>query len=135
MQISISEASRNWNISRTTIHNKINQKLLTKNENWTLDVAEVSRVFWSPKKKAKKENIVQDNNLTLESTIKSLFEQQLEYERKLRIQAEKRADEYQSKLTQMEKRLDEVLHQMNNLTDTMKLLQAPQPRKKFLGIF
>lgn len=135
MQISISEASRNWNISRTTIHNKINQKLLTKNENWTLDVAEVSRVFWSPKKKNKKENIVQDNNLTLESTIKSLFEQQLEYERKLRIQAEKRADEYQSKLTQTEKRLDEVLHQMNNLTDTMKLLQAPQPRKKFLGIF
>lgn len=64
-----------------------------------------------------------------------MFEQQLEYERKLRIQAEKRADEYQSKLTQTEKRLDEVLHQMNNLTDTMKLLQAPQPRKKFLGIF
>lgn len=134
MWISISEASRNWGISRTTIHAKIKQKLLSKNENGLLDPAEVSRVFWSPKNKHKNQNSVQKTQNTLHSTLKELFEQQLDYERKLREQAEKRADEYKEKLTLAEKRLDEVLQQMNNLTDTVKLLQAP-PRKKFFGIF
>lgn len=104
----------------------------------------MTRVFGSPKKKLNKNNpvtkngkIVQDEILTLEKTFKTLFEQQIDFERKLRLQAEKRANEYQEKLTQTEKRLDEILHQMNKLTDTVKLLQAPQPapRKKFLGIF
>ena len=134
MWISISEASRNWGISRTTIHAKIKQKILSKGENGLLDPAEISRVFGSPKTKPKNLYNVQNKENTLNSTLKELFEKQLDYERKLREQAEKRADEYQEKLTQAEKRLDEVLQQMNNLTDTVKLLQAP-PRKKFLGIF
>lgn len=73
--------------------------------------------------------------MNINNTVKLLFEQKIEYEQKLRIEAEKRANEYQLKLTQCEKRLDEVLQQMNNLTNTIKLLEAPKPRKKFLGIF
>lgn len=59
-----------------------------------------------------------------------MFEQQLEYERKLRIQAEKQAKEYQEKLTQSEKRLDDTLHKMNNLTEVIKLLEAPKVQRK-----
>lgn len=105
MWISISEASRNWGISRTTIHAKIKQKILSKGENGLLDPAEISRVFGSPKIKAKNLHNVQNKENTLNSTLKELFEKQLDYERKLREQAEKRADEYQEKLTQAENAL------------------------------
>lgn len=100
-----------------------------------IDPAEMSRVFGSPKKIQKKSNTVNNSHLTLENAI-AIFEQQIEYERKFRIQAEKQLDEYKVKLEKSEKRFDEILQQMNNLTDTVKLLQAPTPkRKKFFGIF
>ena len=134
MWISISEASRNWGISRTTIHAKIKQKILSKGENGLLDPAEISRVFGSPKIKPKNLHNVQNKENTLHSTLKELFEKQLDYERKLREQAEKRADEYKEKLTQAEKRLDEVLQQMNNF-DRYRQTFTSTTTKKVFGDF
>ena len=143
MWISISEASRSWGISRTTIHAKLKQKHLSKDENGLIDPAEMSRVFGSPKKKIKKSNDVQNiqktQEITAQDTLKTLFEKQLDFERKLRLQAEKQAQEYKEKVQQAEQRLDKALQQMDKLTDTIRLLEAPKseskPRKKFLGIF
>lgn len=134
-------------MSRTTIHAKIKQKILSKDENGLIDPAEMSRVFGSPKKKTRKINNVQNTpktqEITVQDTIKAFFEKQLDFERKLRLQAEKQAQEYKEKVQQAEQRLDRTLQQMDKLTDTIRLLEAPRantppqtlPRKKFLGIF
>lgn len=107
----------------------------------------MSRVFGSPKKKTRKINNVQNTpktqEITVQDTIKAFFEKQLDFERKLRLQAEKQAQEYKEKVQQAEQRLDRTLQQMDKLTDTIRLLEAPRantppqtlPRKKFLGIF
>lgn len=130
MWISITEASKNWGVSRTTIHAKINKKLLSKDENWLIDPAEMSRIFWKPKKKKVVLNSVQnalnEHNWTEE---KNLLQQQLEFEQRLRLEAEKRVSEWKDRAERAEQREQHLLQQMNNLTETMKLPEAPKLKK------
>jgi hypothetical protein len=142
--LNISEAARYWVISRTTIHNKIKAGELSKTPDGKIDPAEMSRVFGHPKRKIEHKKNVQVNTIehsneqyfTLQ---KQLFEQQIEQERQLRIEANRRADEMKERAEQAEAREKYLLQQMTNLTETIKLLEAPKTehkmRKKWFGIF
>ncbi len=55
---------------------------------------------------------------------RELFEQKILFEKTLKEQAEIRAEK-------AEAREKELLKQINNLTDTMKMIEAPNKRKKF----
>lgn len=64
--------------------------------------------------------------LTVEKT---LLEQRLEFEQKLRYELEKRAEEYKQRAEKAETREQALLQQLTNLTDTLKLLEAPTIEK------
>lgn len=48
MDISVSEASKRWAVSRTTIYKKIDDGELSRNSDKKIDTAEMLRVFGSP---------------------------------------------------------------------------------------
>lgn len=135
MWISISEASRNWGVSRTTIHTKIKQKLLSKNENGLLDPAEISRVFGSPKKKPNTLNTLHktDQWTALNSQI-WLLEQALQFEQQRTQDLQNHLNEAKARLERQEKQIFELLATIKDLSQGIKRLEAPK-RKKFLGIF
>lgn len=135
MWISISEASRNWGVSRTTIHTKIKQKLLSKNENGLLDPAEISRVFGSPKKKPNTLNTLHktDQWTALNSQI-WLLEQALQFEQQRTQDLQNRLTEAKARLERQEQQIFELLATIKDLSQGIKHLEAPK-RKKFLGIF
>lgn len=54
------------------------------------------------------------------------MQQQLEFEQRLRLEAEKRVSEWKDRAERAEQREQYLLQQMNNLTETMKLLEAPK---------
>lgn len=148
MWISISEASRNWGISRTTIHKKIKAKHLSKDENGLIDPAEMSRVFGSPRTKQKS---VQNNlnNQKMNSTEQRwtdntlqqeifILREKLAMECKLRERAEQQANELKTMLERSENRIDELLKNINELSCWIKLLETPQKaekRRKWFWIF
>ena len=45
MNISVSEASKKWGVSRTTIYKKIDDRELSKNSDKKIDTTEILRVF------------------------------------------------------------------------------------------
>lgn len=51
MQFSISQAAKNWHISRTTIYKKISTGELSQNPDKTIALVEMVRVFGEPKTK------------------------------------------------------------------------------------
>lgn len=139
MWISISEASRNWGVSRTTIHNKIKQKLLSKNESGLIDPAEMSRVFGKPKTKLNKLNTLHNTDqwTALNSQI-SLIEQALQFEQQRTQDLQHRLNEANERILTQEKQVFELLQTIKDLSQGIKQLEPPQnqnPRKKFLGIF
>lgn len=140
MWISISEASRNLGVSRTTIHTKIKQKLLSKNKNGLLDPAEISRVFGSPKKKLNTLNTLHktDQWTVLNSQI-WLLEQALHFEQERNKDLQNHLTEAKTHLERQEQQIFELLATIKDLSQGIKRLEAPPQtlpkRKKFLGIF
>ena len=143
MGITISEASRSWGVSRTTIHNKIKQKLLSKNENGLIDPSEMSRVFGSPKKSIKTNPSVQHGQ-ELNSTEQqwthqtTLFEHIIQFEQQRNEDLQKQLKEAKERLQTQEAQIFELLATIKELSQGIKQLEAPktpQPRKRFLGIF
>lgn len=135
MWISISEARRNWDVSRTTIHNKIKQKLLSKNESGLIDPAEMSRVFGKPKTKLNKLNTLHktDQWTALNSQI-WLLEQALQFEQERTKDLQNRLTEATERIYAQEKQIFELLATIKDLSQGIKRLEAPK-RKKILGIF
>lgn len=145
MWISISEASRNWGVSRTTIHAKIKQKLLSKNENGLLDPSEMSRVFGKPKTKPNNLNTLYNTDqwTALNSQI-WLLEQALQFEQQRNQDLQHRLNEANERIHTQEKHIFQLLETIKDLSQGIKRLEAPQTdtspqnqsqRKKFLGIF
>lgn len=122
-----SEASRHWNISRTTIHNKIKNGELSELSDGSIDPAEMSRVFGQPKKKKQKLNTKNTvSNEQFFTSEKILFEHQIEHEKQLRVEVERRLLEWKERAEKAEEREQQILQQMKNLTETIKLLEAPK---------
>jgi len=73
MKLSITKAATDFKISRQTIHNYIKNNRLNQNEDKTIDLAEMVRVF------GKEENIV---NIYLQHEIAALQQQLDEYKQR-----------------------------------------------------
>jgi hypothetical protein len=117
MEISITKAGQEWGISRVTLHKKIKDGVLSKQENGTLESSEMLRVFGEPKVKVSSEsdvNVYRDLQLRIQH-----LESDLQLQKELTRKGEERETWLQT--------------QVGNLTDTMKLLDAPKSQNSGFG--
>lgn len=117
MEISITKAAKDWGISRVTLHKKINEGVLSKQENGTLETSEMVRVFGEPKVKVNSEPAVKVySDLQPEIGTLHLKIQHLESDLQLQKELTRKSEERETWLQS----------QVGNLTDTIKLLDAPK---------
>jgi hypothetical protein len=112
VELSISKASATWGVSRTTIHKKIKAGQLSKLANGTIDTSEMIRVFGEPRVMVDSTQIVQVVN---EVHPDKLLEQRIRH--------------LESSLSESKERETWLQNQVGNLTDTIKLLDAPKAPK------
>jgi hypothetical protein len=112
VELSISKASVTWGVSRTTIHKKIKTGQLSKLANGTIDTSEMVRVFGEPNVKIDTANSVQ---VVSEVHPDKLLEQRVRH--------------LETSLSESKERETWLQNQVGNLTDTIKLLDAPKAPK------
>lgn len=112
VELSISKASVTWGVSRTTIHKKIKAGQLSKLANGTIDTSEMIRVFGEPHVKVDSTPTVQVVN---EVHPDKLLEQRIRH--------------LETSLSESKEREAWLQSQVGNLTDTIKLLDAPKASK------
>ena len=121
MEITVSEASKRWGITRQTIYKKIRQGKLSQLQNKKIDVAEMVRVFGEPNvNKVKQDTVTIDNRLQSEQEA-SLQERIRTLEDNLR-----KAQEHERIAQAREQWLQK---QVDKLTDTVKLLEFKKTEK------
>jgi hypothetical protein len=102
------------------LHKKINDGVLSKQENGTLETSELVRVFGEPKVKANSEPAVKAySDLQPEIGTLHLKIQHLESDLQLQKELTRKSEERETWLQS----------QVGNLTDTIKLLDAPKAPK------
>jgi hypothetical protein len=117
VEVSITKASQEWGVSRVTLHKKIRDGLLSKQSNGTLETSEMMRVFGEPKVKVNNEKLTQVAS-EVPPEIAHLLSKIRRLESDLWSQKE---------LTRKgEERETWLQNQVGNLTDTIKLLDAPK---------
>lgn len=121
MEITVSEASTRWGITRQTIYKKIRQGKLSKLGNKKIDVAEMVRVFGEPSvNKATQDTVTIDNRLQ--------GEQEVRLQEKIRfLEDSLRQSQERERLAQ--EREQWLQNQVERLTDTVKLLEFKKPEK------
>ena len=133
--MNISQAGKQWGVSRSTIYAKIKAWELTKTQQGDIDPSEMIRVFGHAKQKHTPSKIQQ--NTPQNSQEYTLLEQALKYEKE-------RNQDLQKRLQTQEQQIFELLATIKDLSQGIKRLEAPHanttpqnqsPRKKFLGIF
>ena len=112
VELSISKASTTWGVSRTTIHKKIKTGQLSKLANGTIDTSEMIRVFGEPNVRVDSTPSVQVVN---EVHPNKLLEQRIRH--------------LETSLSESKERETWLQSQVGNLTDTIKLLDAPKAPK------
>lgn len=112
VELSISKASATWGVSRTTIHKKIKTGQLSKLANGTIDTSEMIRVFGEPNVKVDRTHPVQ---VVSEVHPDKLLEQRIRH--------------LETNLSESKEREAWLQGQVGNLTDTIKLLDAPKTPK------
>lgn len=133
MNISVSEASKRWGISRTTIYKKIDDGELSRNSDKKIDTTEMLRVFGNPpnnerteqhKKNVQRtpvnsdsvqENVQLKHQLEIEKLKNFHLQQQVDYHKKL-------VEDYQKQIEQLSKSLDKANASIQDFAQT-KLLE------------
>jgi hypothetical protein len=113
VELSISKASVTWGVSRTTIHKKIKAGQLSKLANGTIDTSEMIRVFGEP-------------NVKVDSTQPVQVVNEVHHDKLL----EQRIRHLETSLSESKERETWLQNQVGNLTDTIKLLDAPKAPKR-----
>lgn len=153
MNVSISDAARLAGVSRQTLYDRINSGTLSRTAEG-IDVAELTRVYPDLKplevlrlKKVKKPDLEEGREAANSTELLAAREREIEWlreelaERKRVIEKRNEAIERKDReLTQAAERLHESNQQWQDTMesarqDFTKLLEAPKPRKKILGIF
>lgn len=140
LEMSVHQGAKLWNISPNTIYNRIRKKELQLNENGKITPSEMSRIFGSPKPKQKVQWISKNEQWTAQieqlwAVQISLLEQALHFEQEKNKDLQNHLNEAKTRLDRQEQHISELLATIKDLSQSVKLLEAPQPRKKFLGIF
>lgn len=131
MQFSISQAAKNWHISRTTIYKKISTGELSQNPDKTIELVEMVRVFWEPKTKST--NV--QNKAVEQDWTNDFFNLKIELEKEKTKseQLEKQLNEYKERVQHLELALNNSLNSISELSK-VRLFEQPK-RKKIFGIF
>ncbi len=126
MELTVTEASKTFKISRQTIHKKISNGKLSKLPNGRIDFSELLRVFGEPQSRLTSKQLTHsDTNLQVDLRLENavLQERVKNLEESLRDQKEF--------LRKAEKREESLTHQVEKLMDTIKLLDAPKVEPKY----
>lgn len=133
MNISVSEAAKQWGVSRTTIYKKIDDGELSRNAEKKIDTTEMLRVFGNPPNKKRTEQInrnvqktlvnsepVQENvhlkhQLEMEKLKNNHLLQQVDHQKQL-------IENYQKQIEQLSKSLDKANASIQDFAQT-KLLE------------
>jgi hypothetical protein len=115
MEIGVTEASKQWNLSRQYIYRKIKAGELSRLENGNIETSELLRVFGEPKKTGlstsdSQQTVVSDSQLQQENTLLKNQIQQLE-----------------GSLSHAEQVQGRLLDQLENTTQKMLLLIEHKP--------
>jgi hypothetical protein len=100
MELSITQASKTWNIPRARIYEKINSGAMSRLSNGKIDPAEMSRIFGKPptdeKQKSVETNDVSENIETaiLKQRIEFLEHQKKQYRKELKYERIRADDLY-----------------------------------------
>lgn len=81
MKLTVTDAAKQWGITRNTVYNKINSGKLSRDANKTIDVTEMIRVFGEPKKTARVE--VDNTKQNLASSVTHVNTQELQHKLEL----------------------------------------------------
>jgi len=133
MNISVSEASKRWGVSRTTIYKKIDDGELSRNSDKKIDTTEMLRVFGNPPNtehtEQNKKN-VQRTPLNSDSVQENVqLKHQLEIEKLKNVHLQQQVDHhkqlvenYQKQIEQLSKSLDKANASIQDFAQT-KLLE------------
>lgn len=133
--LKISQIAREWQISRTTIYKKLENGELSQNEDKTIYIGEVIRVFGEVQKSKKQPEQKIENNIEhLLTTV------ELEKERTLNEQLKIQITEQKERIKYLETNINQLLATVQELSQVRFLLEQPKQeektkKKKFLGIF
>lgn len=133
LEMSVRQGAKLWNIAPNTIYDRIRKKELQLNENGKITPSEMSRVFGSPRPTKKVQWTTQTEPFWTVQI--SLLEQALQFEQQRNQDLQNRLTEATERIHAQEKQIFELLATIKDLSQGIKRLEAPKPRKKFLGIF
>lgn len=125
--LTVTKASKQWGVSRTTIYTKIKNGGLSQRADKKIDSVEMLRCFGEPltdiDSKVKNTGRNARHGLT---TKLLLLEQQIEYEKKLREAEEKRA-------IRAEQQAADFFRELKRLTETVQTIEQRTGSKKGLS--
>ena len=148
MNISVTEAAKEWGVSRTTIYQKVNDGELSRTADKKIDTAEMLRVFGEPlsKKRTKKPLDTSDNTYSNSQSVydSTALEHQLGLEKlkndhlRQQVSDQKQLiDNYQQQISQLNKTLEKANASIHDFSQ-IRLLEfkqskpdhEPQPEQK-----
>lgn len=140
LEMSVRQGAKLWNIAPNTIYDRIRKKELQLNENWKISPSEMTRVFGNPKPNKNKNWTIQKIHWTAQTeqfwiTQIALLEQSLNFEQQRNKDLQQQLNDTKQQIQTQEKHIFELLQTIKDLSQSVKLLEPPKQRKKFLGIF
>lgn len=122
MHITISKASKDFKVARSTIYKKIENGDMSRNDDGTVDVAEMVRVFGEPNTTTDTTG-TKTTNATISDTTLMLQKQEIEY---LKTQLQDRDNQildYRQQVGKLNDRLDSSQDTINELSQTVRLIE------------
>ena len=141
MNISVTEAAKEWNVSRTTIYQKVNNGELSRTADKKIDITEMLRVFGEPVSKERTEQSLNnpDNTHLNSETVQSCtaFEHQLELEKLKNEYLRKQVSDqkqlianYQDQISQLNKTLEKANASIQDFAQ-VRLLEFKQAEMSY----
>lgn len=112
MNISVSEASKRWGVSRTTIYKKIDDGELSRNSDKKIDTTEMLREFGNPpstERTEQNENNVQWTSVNSEAEQENVqLKHQLEMEKLKNVYLLQQVDHHKQLVENYQKQIDQL---------------------------
>lgn len=121
MGISVSKASKDWKVSRTTIYNKVNSGKISKNNDGTVEVAEMVRVFGEPKKKVEQSEQVQ--KVSRLTQVDNQVDTELLLEKQKNVFLEANNKKQEKEIERLQALLEKSQDTIADLSQTVKLIE------------
>lgn len=122
MSITISQASKDFKVARSTIYKKIGSGDLSRNADGTIDVAEMVRVFGEPKNTTHA-TVANTTYATTSDTTVTLQKQEIEFLKRQLQDRDNQISDYRQQVDKLNDRLDSSQDTINELSQTVKLIE------------